>query len=185
MPFSVEGDPMMSKRSLAAGISALVLATGVAVAAQSGILNPDWSKPAAGTYEKPHGELGKKTTAQNVWTTTTTGAAITGQKPLPGKPVSITGEIIDYSCYMQVGKHGEKHRECGQKCIRNGQPVGIVAKDGTIYLLMDEEHDPRRDGDTAFRNAAVEHMAHVMTVNGTLTEVNGQRAIYVQGYLKQ
>lgn len=176
---------MMSKRVLAASASAFVLAAGVAVAAQRGILKPDWSKPTAGTYEAPHGHLGKEPTPQTVWSTTTVGAAITGDKPLPGKPIEVTGEIIDYSCYLQVGKHGDKHRECGQKCVRNGQPVGIVAKDGTIYLLIDEEHDPRRDGDTAFRTAAVEHMAHVMMVHGTLSEVEGQRAIYVQGFLKK
>ena len=88
------------------------------------------------------------------------------------------------SCYLQVGKHGDKHRDCGQKCARNGQPVGLLAADGTVYMLIDEEHDPRRDGLTDFRKAAIENMANVVTVNGTLTEVEGQKALYVQGYLK-
>ena len=50
-------------------------------------------------------------------------------------------------------------------------------------MLIDEEHDPRRDGLTDFRKAAVEQHGQVVTVNGTLTEVEGQKALYVQGYL--
>jgi hypothetical protein len=85
---------------------------------------------------------------------------------------------------MQVGKHGDKHRDCGQKCARNGQPVGLLLENGTVYLLIDEEHDPRRDGLTTFRQQAVDNMANIVTVNGTLSEVEGQKAIYVQGTTK-
>ena len=29
---------------------------------------------------------------------------------------------------------------------QNSQPVGLLTKEGTLYMLMPEEHDPRRDG---------------------------------------
>ena len=175
----------MSKKIILslATVAALTLG-GVAVAKGPGILFPDWSKPTAGSYEAPGGELGTKPSSDNPWTVTTMASSIMG-KPVKGKPVTVVGEIVDLSCYLQVGKHGDKHRDCGQKCVRNGQPVGLLAKDGSLYMLIDEEHDPRRDGLTAFRQACVDHMAHIMKVNGTLTEVDGHRAIYVQGYLKQ
>jgi hypothetical protein len=165
------------------GAVGLLAVGGAAFALGQGILYPDWSKPTRGTYEQPAGELGKKPPEGRPWTTTTIASAI--DKPIAGKPVSVVGEIIDLSCYFQVGKHGDKHRDCGQKCARAGQPVGLLAKDGTVYNLMDEEHDPRRDGLTDFRKAAIENMAYVVTVNGTLTEVEGQKSIYVQGFLKQ
>ncbi len=60
-----------------------------------------------------------------------------------------------------------------------------LSSDGTVYTLMDEEHDQRRDSLTEFRKAAIEHMAHIVRVNGTLSEVSGQKAIFVQGYLKK
>jgi hypothetical protein len=173
---------MSIKRTFALGTTAVLVTAAVAFAQGSGILFPDWSKPGKGTYEAPAGDLGRAVTQP--WSTTTVASSIEG-KPLPGKPVSVVGEIIDYSCYLQVGKHGDKHRDCGQKCLRNGQPIGLLAKDGTIYLLMEEEHDPRRDGMTDFRTAAIENMGYVMKVSGTGSEVNGQRAIYVRGYLKQ
>ena len=106
-------------------------------------------------------------------------------KPLSGTPVTMVGEIIDLSCYLQVGKHGDKHRGCGQKCAMNGQPIGLLTKDGGVFMLIDEEHDQRRDGLTEMRKQAIEHMAHIVKVKGTLTNVSGQKAIYVQGYLKK
>lgn len=168
---------------LAAVSAMLVMVGGLAAASGTSILFPDWSKPTKGTYKEPSGELGKKVDSEAPWSTTTVASSIMG-KPVEGKPISIVGEIIDMSCYLQVGKHGDKHRDCGQKCVRNGQPVGLLAENGAVYMLIDEEHDPRRDGLTQFRMQAVEHMAHVVAVAGTLTEVDGHKAIYVQGSLK-
>jgi hypothetical protein len=163
---------------------AVALGTAWAIQQAGGILNADWSKPTKGTYKEPAGEIGKKIKDGQPWSVTTVTSSIDG-KPVKGKAVSVVGEIVDLSCYLQVGKRGDKHRDCGQKCIRNGQPVGLLAEDGTVYLLVDEEHDPRRDGLTEFRKAAIELMAHVVTVNGTQTEVGGQKAIFVQGYLSK
>lgn len=164
----------------------LVVALGTAWAIQQagGILNADWSKPTKGTYKEPAGEVGKKITDKQPWSVTTVTSSIDG-KPVKGKAVSVVGEIIDLSCYLQVGKRGDKHRDCGQKCVKNGQPIGLLAEDGTVYLLVDEEHDPRRDGMTEFRKAGYDLMAHVVTVHGTQTEVGGQRTIFVQGYLNK
>jgi hypothetical protein len=172
----------MSNKILLSVGAATLIAASVAVAKGKGILFPEWSKPTAGTFQAPAGEMGQKPSEDQAWSLTTVKSSIDG-KPLKAKPITAVGEIIDYSCYLQVGKRGDKHRDCGQKCARNGQPIGLLQEDGTIYLLIDEEHDPRRDGLTAFRQAAIDHMAHVMTVNGTLSTVEGQKAIYVQGYM--
>jgi hypothetical protein len=165
-------------------VCGFVIATAWAAGEAGGILFPNWSKPTKGTYKEPAGEVGKKVAGGNVWSVTTVTSSIEG-KPIKGKAVTVVGEIIDLSCYLQVGKHGDKHRDCGQKCIKAGQPVGLLAEDGAVYLLMDEEHDPRRDGLTQFRQWAVDNMAHVVTVRGTQTDVAGQKAIYVQGTVKK
>jgi hypothetical protein len=106
-------------------------------------------------------------------------------KPVPGKVVTVVGEIVDLSCYLQVGKHGGKHRDCGQKCLRNGQPIGLLTKEGKLYLLMEEEHDPRRDGLTNFRQAAIDNMAYVMEITGTQSKVGDLEALFVTGYVKK
>jgi hypothetical protein len=173
------------KSAMTAGLIMVVAGLSAAAAKGPGILFPDWSAPAAGTFKEPKGEVGKKTAADQPWSVTTVTSAITGAKPVEGKTTTVVGEIIDLSCYLQVGKHGEKHRDCGQKCVRNGQPVGLLTEDGTVYMLIDEEHDPRRDGLTEFRKQAIDLMAHVVTVHGTLTDVDGHKALYVQGSVKK
>src|SRR5438105_985358 len=113
----------MNRKAIIAVSAAAVLAASVAVAKGKGILYPDWSKLTAGSYDAPVVELGNKPASDMPWTTTTVASAI--DKPLAGKPITEVGEVIDYSCYLQVGKHGDKHRDCGQKCLRNGQPGGL------------------------------------------------------------
>jgi hypothetical protein len=168
------------------GAGALLAVVSLAFAAQQGpgILFPDWSEPTKGTWDNPAAELGKKVPDSRPWSVTTYTSSIEG-KVLDGKPMTVVGEIVDLSCYLQVGKRGDKHRDCGQKCAEQGQPVGLLTEDGSLFILMDEEHNPRRDGLTNFRKAAIENMAYIVTVHGTFSEVAGQKALYVQGYLTE
>ena len=148
--------------------------------AEGAILHPEM-EVKNGTYDKPMATIGTK--PSEPWTSTTVAAGV-NKKPEAGRPITVVGEIIDLSCYMQLGKHGEAHRSCGQKCVQNGQPIGLLAKSGTVYMLMPEEHDPRRDGGVDAKASASEHMGHIVEVNGTEARVNGYRAIYVQGLTK-
>ena len=168
------------------GVAALAITLGAAdekkpmkKGSASGVLQPAMA-PEGGWDSQ--GKLGEK--PAQPWSATTVGAAVDG-KPVPGNVTTVTGEIIDLSCYLQLGKHGEKHKSCGQKCLTAGMPIGLLAKDGSIYLLMEEEHDPRRDGMGEFRKAAGEHFAHVMEVTGTHSMVRGYHALYVTGYIKK
>ncbi len=165
--------------------SRMIAMAGIAAAAlfaqKSGILHPEMTVQT-GSYDKPAATIGAK--PAEPWTSTTLEASV-NKEPRSGKPVSVVGEIVDFSCYLQLGKHGEAHRSCGQKCVQNGQPIGVLAKDGTLYLLMPEEHHPRRDGGADARTVAAEHMGHIVEVNGTeAAPVNGIRAIFVQGLTK-
>jgi hypothetical protein len=147
------------------------------------VLHPEMTvAPDAGTYEKPAGTLGEK--PSEPWSVTTVAAAV-DKKTQPGKVVTLTGEILDLSCYLQIGKHGEKHKSCGTKCLQASQPIGLLTKSGAIYMLMEEEHDPRRDGQTSFRQAAIDNFAKIMEVTGTETSFGGYKAIFVTGYVKR
>jgi hypothetical protein len=149
-------------------------------AAKSGILHPEMTVEQ-GTYAKPMAVIGTRPTEP--WTATTIAAGV-DKKPEMGRPITEIGEIVDFSCYIQLGKHGEKHRSCGQKCVQNGQPIGLLTQNGTLFMLMPEEHDPRRDGGVDAKAMAVEHMGHIVEVNGTEASVGGYRAIYVEGLTK-
>jgi hypothetical protein len=144
------------------------------------ILHPEL-EVKVGTWSKPAATIGAK--PSQPWTETTIAAGVNKQ-PRPGTPITRVGEIVDLSCYVQLGKHGEAHRSCGQKCVQNGQPIGLLTRDGTLYMIMPEEHDPRRDGGVDAKAFGTEHMGHIVEVNGTEASVNGYRAIYVHGLNK-
>jgi hypothetical protein len=171
-------------------VAAITIASGLmaqdekkAPAKKGGPLHPEMTvAPDAGTSDKPAGTLGEKPSAP--WTDTTIAAGV-DKKPQPGKAVTEVGEIIDLSCYLQLGKHGEKHKSCGTKCLQANQPIGLLTKGGAVYMLMEEEHDPRRDGQTTFRQSAIDNFAKIVEVSGTEASVNGYKAIFVQGFVKK
>ncbi|MGO4885996.1 MAG: hypothetical protein ACLP59_35010 [Bryobacteraceae bacterium] len=165
---------------LKAVLSGAALTGAAALLMAGAILHPEM-KVETGTYEAPAAELGFPTAEP--WSATSIAAGV-DKKPESGHPIALVGEIVDVSCYLQLGKHGEKHRSCGQKCVQNGEPVGLVTKDGTLYIVMPEEHDPRRDGGVNIRTAGAENMGHIVKVMGTETRLEGVRAIYVAGLTK-
>jgi hypothetical protein len=57
-----------------------------------------------------------------------------------GESQTITGEVVDLACYVGMGESGAGHRDCAQKCIASGLPVGIKSGD-TIYLVTGSEHN--------------------------------------------
>ncbi len=97
-----------------------------------------------------------------------------------GKVATVTGEVVDVSCYLQLGKRGEAHVACGTKCIANGQPIGVVDADGNLYIVMAEEHHPRRDGQVELKTVLGPLLAKTVTLTGMMTEMKGYRALFVQ-----
>ncbi len=139
--------------------------------------------PAKETEAAPAAQIGKKETAK--WTETTVAAAGTPEQKAVlagGKVVSVTGELVEVSCYLQLGKRGEKHIPCGSKCLQNGQPFGLLTAKNQLYLIMAEEHDPRRDGKTELREALVPLISKQVSVTGVHTMHDGYHAIYVQAF---
>ena len=57
------------------------------------------------------------------------------------KEVTVTGEVVDLTCYVDHSATGEKHADCAQKCIQMGLPAGLKASDGQTYMLIGE-HKP-------------------------------------------
>src|SRR5260370_5681635 len=50
----------------------------------------------------------------------------------------VTGEVLDMTCYIASNLSGPDHAECARICIKNGEPAGIKAQDGEVYLLTGE-----------------------------------------------
>ena len=126
-------------------------------------------------------KLGNPSTAR--WTATTEEAAATpaNKKVLAGgKQTTVTGEVVDVSCFLQLGKRGESHVACGTKCIEHGEPVGLVDDKGKLYLLFAEEHHPRRDGQVQLGKTLLPLLAKRVTATGMMTENREVHALYLQ-----
>jgi hypothetical protein len=116
------------------------------------------------------------------WSATTHEAAASeaNKKALAdARPIIVTGEVVDYSCYLQLAKTGEKHMDCGRKCLLAGQPGGILDTSGNLYLLMPEEHHPRRDGKVSLKEFLASQIGRQVTASGMISERNGVKAIFV------
>jgi hypothetical protein len=82
-----------------------------------------------------------------------------------GQEVTVTGEVLDMSCYIDHGAMGEKHAACAKKCIAGGLPVGIKANDGKTYLLIGD-HKPAN-------SELADYAAKTITVKGKLASRDG------------
>ena len=157
----------MTRRTLWISLAALSLVAVAAVAKEV-------KTPSAATIGKPAPK----------WSATTLEAATAdaNKKALAaGRASTVTGEVVDVSCYLQMGKRGEAHVACGTKCITNGQPIGLVDASGNLYLLFAEEHHPRRDGQVTLKDAFLPLLAKQVTVSGMETELKGgTRALFVE-----
>lgn len=176
----------MRLRTIIAGAAALTAVLALAASANQGgtVTKPAQAQPAAaapGSTPAAPVVLGRTETAK--WSATTIEAATAeaNKKMLEsGKAATVTGEVVDVSCYMQLGKRGEAHIPCGTRCIANGQPIGIVDAEDNLTIVMAEEHHPRRDGQVELKSVLGPLLAKKVTLTGMMTEMKGWRALFVQ-----
>lgn len=98
-----------------------------------------------------------------------------------GEAISVKGEIIDTWCYMSgvMGPPdtvvGSAHHTCALWCSAGGIPVGLLAEDGTVYMVLKiEDDDQLAGGDTALRLAA-----HTVEADGILYKRDGLNYLVV------
>ena len=90
----------------------------------------------------------------------------------PATPQTVTGEVVDLACYLAEGARGAGHRECAQKCITSGLPVGIKAGD-RLYLVVGSKHGPANE-------TLAPLAAKTVTAEGTVTERDGVHLLAVE-----
>lgn len=57
-----------------------------------------------------------------------------------GKEATLTGEIVDLSCYVKMGAIGMDHKECAIGCAKAGMPLALLeAKTSKLYLLVSDK----------------------------------------------
>ncbi len=86
---------------------------------------------------------------------------------------TVKGEVLDLACYAGSGARGADHAGCARSCVKNGQPMGLLAEDGTVYVLSANH----KAGD-AFE-AAKEHAGAMVELTGTPHEAGGVKVLEV------
>lgn len=98
------------------------------------------------------------------------------------KQVSVTGEIIDTWCYFSgvmggpEAVTGSAHHTCALWCAAGGIPVGLLAEDGSVYMVLKLEGDDTSTGS----DAIMELQSDVIKANGLLYERDGINYIVVE-----
>jgi hypothetical protein len=93
---------------------------------------------------------------------------------------SVTGEVIDMACYFDNGASGPEHAACARMCIASGLPVGLKAKDGTIYVLIGKQEPPSPQPAAKHESLNAQlasYAAKIVTVSGTIVSKKGLNVI--------
>lgn len=90
------------------------------------------------------------------------------------KDVTVTGEIVDLACYLDHGATGAKHQQCALTCLKGGQPMGLLTKEGKVYLLL-ADHQDGKPFDEAKNYAALQ-----VEITGPLAEKAGITGLTVE-----
>ena len=88
--------------------------------------------------------------------------------------VTMTGEVLDLSCYLGHGAMGKEHKDCGKACILNKHAAaGLLAADGKVYVLI-ADHESEKE----FHKVG-EMCGEKAKITGTKSDKGGLNAILV------
>jgi hypothetical protein len=87
--------------------------------------------------------------------------------------ILVTGEVLDMTCYIASNLSGPDHAECARICIRSGEPAGIKARDGKVYLLTG------KPGHSVNAELA-DYAAKIVTIKGRQTVRDGIAQLQVE-----
>ncbi len=96
---------------------------------------------------------------------------------VPGKAVSLRGEITDANCYLGSHAHGYDHAFCAKLCAAAGSPLEFVSdQGGEIYLVLSERNGIRLPEDVLDRIGVPGTV-----VKGKVLDAGGMRALAIEG----
>ena len=55
--------------------------------------------------------------------------------------MTVKGEILDMACFVAHESKGPDHAQCALRCVKEGQPMGLLADDGKVFLLYANHKD--------------------------------------------
>jgi len=89
--------------------------------------------------------------------------------------VSMSGEIVDLSCYLTHGGKGKGHKKCAKACLLEKKAsAGLLTAKGELFLLLPGSHD-----DDKSMGAVAEMAGEQALIKGRKVNNGGLKAILV------
>ncbi len=108
--------------------------------------------------------------------------AATPALAVDGERIQVTGEMVDTWCYFSgvmggpEAVVGSAHHTCALWCAAGGIPVGLLADDGTMYMVVKWQGDAGvADGETLLSVAS-----HQLTADGLWYRRDGIDYLFVE-----
>lgn len=103
-------------------------------------------------------------------------AAVNLDAPAARTEGTLEGQVVDVSCHVAQGLRGDTHRQCAETCANDlGIPLNILADDGTLYHLVDDDMPGHDQNPTV-----VQFAEQRVRVTGTIVEKAGNHGIIVK-----
>lgn len=87
---------------------------------------------------------------------------------------TITAQVIDMTCYLNMGAKGEGHKDCAVACAEMGLQLGLLGSDGHLYFPTGPGM-PAADVNPELAEFAEEQVK----VTGVVHERSGARSIVI------
>lgn len=90
-----------------------------------------------------------------------------------GKPITVTGQVVDTGCYLSHDSKGADHAACAKMCAQAGVPLAILDDKGVIYTVVAADH----------KNPNIKLLPFIekkVKVSGTLLEKGGLHGIAIK-----
>lgn len=97
-----------------------------------------------------------------------------GEEEEQGK-VTVSGEVVESSCYIRTGARGADHAMCARRCADAGIPL-VLLEDETERVIWLASADHRSSPNEALR----EHIARRVTLTGHYAERGGARLLVIE-----
>jgi len=109
-------------------------------------------------------------------------ASLAAPASAAGERIKVIGEAIDTWCYFSgvMGPPeavvGTAHHTCALWCAAGGIPVGLLAEDGTVYMVLKIEGATDNAGGDSYIDLA----SHQITAEGEMHERDGIKYLIVE-----
>jgi len=91
------------------------------------------------------------------------------------EPATVTGEVVETSCYIRMGARGESHRKCAEMCADNGIPLAVLDEENDRIVWVGADDHMKNPNDLLRK-----YIAQRVTLRGKWAERSGVRLLVVE-----